>query len=238
MSREEALNLEYQTVGENEALRPWERQPGETDAQWAAFQVYRDLPPADRSLIAAYRQDKGQDKLRVSGHWQAWFKRNRWKERVHAYDRYRDAQIRAELEGRRLKTRLRIADQAEAMLKKAENALASFAAIDQRLGMRDGREVWVISPGMSPHEITRMFEVASKALMLALGEPTENVDHRHQGLVGVGLTGLEDLLEMDEEELETRIARLNAVNARLADIKQADEPAAETPASPLDLEKD
>jgi len=33
----------------NDDRKPWERQPDETDRAWAAFRIYRDLPPGERS---------------------------------------------------------------------------------------------------------------------------------------------------------------------------------------------
>lgn len=62
--------------------RPWERQPTETDAAWAAFVAYRDAAPADRRIGDASR----------------WASQFAWRERVEAWDIHAD---RA-LEGKRI----------------------------------------------------------------------------------------------------------------------------------------
>jgi hypothetical protein len=72
-------------------LKPWEQQPGESDAAYAHFETYRDLG-IDRSLDAAYRHwheqnpdsEPGAESVkgrRASGQWhrecreQAWVAR-------------------------------------------------------------------------------------------------------------------------------------------------------------------
>lgn len=67
----------------------WERQPGETAAQYNAFCHYRDLPPAARSIDKAYRVWKGlpeDDTTRAVRRWFAWSSGNSWPERAAAYD--------------------------------------------------------------------------------------------------------------------------------------------------------
>ena len=66
---------------------PWTRLDGETAVAYAAFCVYRDLGPG-RSLDAAYRKHKGQQKgnKRATGHWTRWYSKFDWKTRAEAYD--------------------------------------------------------------------------------------------------------------------------------------------------------
>jgi hypothetical protein len=66
---------------EYEAAQPWDRQPGEGGRAFAAFRIYRDLGPVERSLAWV---------ARASGKSLTWMKewsrRNRWVGRAAAWD--------------------------------------------------------------------------------------------------------------------------------------------------------
>jgi hypothetical protein len=70
---------------------PWDRQPGETDAAYRAFQTYLKLG-AGRSLSAVRGQRKGNDRARKGnappGHITRWSVVHRWVERADAWDRH------------------------------------------------------------------------------------------------------------------------------------------------------
>ena len=162
---------------EPEPRQSWERLETETGPQWAAFQVYRDLEPAERSLIAAYRKEKGESKIRVDGYWQRWYAKNRWKVRAAAYDRYVDEKVRAELEARRLQSRIDTADLGRMMRQKAHNALRMLVGVEQTVVDEDGQRVRIIAVNLKPFEIERLAKTGTELERLALGESTENIDH-------------------------------------------------------------
>lgn len=63
--------------------RPWEQQPGETAAQYEAFSVFRDMPPADRSKRDVAKQlDKHESLI------YRWASQRDWNNRVREYDAY------------------------------------------------------------------------------------------------------------------------------------------------------
>ena len=77
----------------------WERTDEETDSAWAAFRIYRDLPPQDRSLVEAYVEysaaktgSRPKRPKAPPGYISVWSSAHNWVERVLAYDRYIDAQ--------------------------------------------------------------------------------------------------------------------------------------------------
>lgn len=64
-------------------IRPWERQPGEPDRAWAAFQIFRDAGE-DRQIGLALGGRDPKQGSRWAYQWQ-------WRQRVEAYDRHLDA---------------------------------------------------------------------------------------------------------------------------------------------------
>lgn len=70
----------------------WERQASESPKAFSAFLTYREMPPAERSLAAAYRLATGDPtKRKLSGQWRRWAAKHQWQERALAFDRHRDA---------------------------------------------------------------------------------------------------------------------------------------------------
>ena len=63
---------------------PWDRQPGERDAPWQAFKLYRDMGPSRsaRKVAMALKKSSGH-LLRYSHAWS-------WKERIQAYETHMD----------------------------------------------------------------------------------------------------------------------------------------------------
>lgn len=66
----------------NEAPRPWERLPGETDTAWESFQTYLGLGEQRTYEQTAKKLGKSVGTL------QHWTKRNRWGERACEFDWY------------------------------------------------------------------------------------------------------------------------------------------------------
>ncbi len=81
-------------------LQPWERQPGESDHAWAAFQRYRDLGPAERSLprlasdMAGEATEKPRKPDTVQRQLETWSSGHAWRVRVEAWDRDEDRRVR------------------------------------------------------------------------------------------------------------------------------------------------
>lgn len=74
----------------------WERQPGETEAPWAAFVIFRDLT-SSRTIqraaeITAETRRGTADSVRTQ--FTIWAKKYRWRERAEAYDIYLDRRRR------------------------------------------------------------------------------------------------------------------------------------------------
>jgi hypothetical protein len=74
-----------------------DRLPNETDRQYLAFKIYRNLG-ASRSVLGAQRaydkvmgKDKDGEKKSRSGSFHKWHKENRWDERVRPFDAAIDA---------------------------------------------------------------------------------------------------------------------------------------------------
>ena len=84
-------NYEQSQVKQRVDGKLWERMEGETEKQFLAFQTYRDLAPVERSVLEAYRRHTGRKDVIVAS---SWFyeltTKNKWKERVAAFDAYID----------------------------------------------------------------------------------------------------------------------------------------------------
>lgn len=83
----------------------WERQEGEGREAFAAFKVYRDLPPRDRSIDAAFFRASGDQSGRKKGakraptRWFEWSRRYDWVNRACAWDKHlRDKELAAQEE--------------------------------------------------------------------------------------------------------------------------------------------
>lgn len=114
-----------------EGPAPWERQDGETDKAYAAFCIYRDLPPNERSLRAAAAKFYGKDKeklRRPPATFEKWSTRWRWVERARAWDEEQDRLAReAQLQAIK-EMRERHAEQARYLQAKGIQALRDLAA--------------------------------------------------------------------------------------------------------------
>ena len=63
----------------------WEQQPGESDAAYVRFLLYRNLGPA-RSIDAAYQMMNNEGHQRAPGQWKRDSVTHRWQERAQAWD--------------------------------------------------------------------------------------------------------------------------------------------------------
>lgn len=149
----------------------WERQPGETSKAYAAFCRYRKMKPESRSLEAvSLKAKKGIRKGYVPGYISEWSSQFNWVARATAYDDHLDELVRARLEKQRLDMAERQANVAKAMLDKAKERLDQMP-----LSL------------MSPQDVARWVDVATKTERLALGEPTDNVREEVHGSIDLGV---------------------------------------------------
>lgn len=129
----------------------WERQPGETAKAYNAFCVYRDLGPG-RSLEKA-AQALGLKSRKYFSNWHA---RHNWVARAEAYDMYIEKLKRQEHEQAIL----------EMTRRHAELAVAFQEKIAERIRTIDPNE-------LTPQDLARWLEIATKLERLSRGEPTE-----------------------------------------------------------------
>jgi hypothetical protein len=171
-------------VSEEQVIRYplWERQDFESDEQWAAFQNYRNTPPAVRAL------DRVSAEVYVKrAKVEKWAKLMHWAERAREFDRWCDQQQAHELsrsealhETRRAHLRLLglfskiLGDELETILK-------------QQAERREQGATYSI---LKPHEIARSLRDTVVLTRLLMGESTENVS----------LGG--KLADLSDEELE------------------------------------
>lgn len=71
----------------------WERQPKEPDTGWAAFVLYRDMPPEIRSHAAVIKKWMGNNRVAITTV-KAWAARWKWRERAAAWDIRKDHEKR------------------------------------------------------------------------------------------------------------------------------------------------
>lgn len=130
----------------------WERQPGESSKAYAAFCVYRDLGP-ERSLEKALQNlSKKRAKWQL---WQ-WSSKHNWVARCQAYDDYIERRKREEKE--------------KAILEMAERHARLAVAFQQKVVER----LRELDPyQLSPSDLVKWLDVATKLERLSRGEPTE-----------------------------------------------------------------
>ena len=170
---------------------PWERQPGESAQAFAAFECYRRLPPAQRSLQRAWeehcrqpgrlRKRRGQDPGKPHGHWTRWMSQWRWKDRTLAWDEQvsalaRDQELEQELQTRLAEQQEHIR-QRKLMVEEARAARAVGRRILLRAlqGVDAGQLEQLELTELLPHlpKASTLLEVGQKLDRLLSGEPTD-----------------------------------------------------------------
>jgi hypothetical protein len=128
-------------------LQPWDRQPRESEAAFAAFAAYRDQPAGGRSLrrLAAALSKQ----LTLLGRWSS---ANSWPERVAAFDQHED----------RERVRLHL----QQVLEMCDRH-ARMAQLFQQKVLDRMREI--LPAQLSPLELARWFELAVRAERQARG---------------------------------------------------------------------
>ncbi len=156
------MNIQYRKP------EPWERQPGETNENFARFRTYRDMGPT-RSVNKAYRAyynkpDVPADRIpstfsTIASKWE-------WNERARAWDMEND--------------RLHLLENQMAARKMAKRHAKVANLFIDRL---TERLLQIDADKLSPSDLARWFEVASKIERLSLGEASE-VSKVHQHTTG------------------------------------------------------
>jgi hypothetical protein len=99
------------TTDDKTTLPEWERQKGETDKAWAAFEAFRDAG-RNRTIESAHRalldstpsktSENVQKRPKIApGNWTVWARDFRWYERAAAWDREQARLIALEVEAQR-----------------------------------------------------------------------------------------------------------------------------------------
>jgi hypothetical protein len=144
----------------------WERWPDESAKAYLAFCAYRDLGPT-RSLINAYRLQKGYEKATISGTWNKWRKTYHWKNRAEAFDKQRVTDLREtkrqvdhQLLGLRLQRQTRVysayATLADELLQRVAETLPGLTLVDEVSPQADGGKT--VKRGNSPANLARLLQ--------------------------------------------------------------------------------
>lgn len=148
----------------------WEQQKGESTPAFEAFRIYRDLGE-ERSLVKVAQKCNKSNSLIAR-----WSGKNRWVDRVTAYDNYLDKMLLRE----EAKARKKMARDHAAIAVKFLNTLA------ERLETMDPEE-------LAPNDMARWLDIAVKVERLSRGESTDN--QQHSG--GVTVQIIDDLDELE-----------------------------------------
>jgi hypothetical protein len=109
----------------------WERLPDETDKAFAAFCVYRDLSSGRSIEKVQEKLGKNAGYIRVLYDWSS---KNKWVDRVKAYDDYLDSQRRAVIEQEQIKA------QSEVIANELSDYRTMHLAVQKRLDLLVGAE--------------------------------------------------------------------------------------------------
>lgn len=141
---------------------PWERQPGEPEAAWGAFMLYRDAGPLERSFSQVARISKRSpaNYARMSQTWQ-------WVERVTAYDAEQDRKKRAADDAAIFDMRKRHIEAAMAMQGLGALVLNKLVG-KERAKDKDGQP---LEPNLKPSEARDYLELGMALERLNRGEP-------------------------------------------------------------------
>lgn len=163
MSRKEYL----EPIELEEDIDPWLQQPGESDKQFAAFEIYKDLVPhadPDTGVLGVRRLSEVFGKTSYSDSYvQDLARKMQWPTRARAWDESDDSGVRGALEHNRrvvLRNRLNQLTEVNSLILKVMRSMA------------DDVTAW------KPRDVAAMWEVAMKAenellSMTRLGGPTQ-----------------------------------------------------------------
>lgn len=153
----------------------WEKHPDETDKQYEAFCHFRDLG-RKRNKVEAYLNYSGKSRDDFSGNsapsnWYEWSKKNKWNERVEAWDKRLD-------EKREKKYQEEMLEYSENMAKNAQLVTDSILrGLRSRLENKSDEELEELifdEDGLDVEGISRTLATAKSFASEAFGNLTEN----------------------------------------------------------------
>lgn len=162
---------------------PWDRQVEETDAAWAGFVGYRDLGPAERSLVKAARNVGKHPRV-----FEEWSQKWDWVARCHAFDAFMDRRKReadlAEIEAmRRRHIQMAMSLQGAAALALNKIVAAEHEPLRDEKGkiLVDEKGKPLLGPlTLKPSEVRDLAELGVKLERLNRGEPDSIQEQRHE----------------------------------------------------------
>ena len=157
----------------------WDQQPGESAKAFEAFRVFRDMG-LKRSMAAAFHRLSGKDAGK--GRLSVWSQQHDWANRVIAYDRWVDQRSVNE-------KFVAIKEMSE---RHAKMAVIFLNKVVTRLQSIDPET-------LTPDQLLRWFEVASRVERVARGEPSETVETTHTVEVKQKI----DLSRLNDDEFNT-----------------------------------
>lgn len=165
----------------SDSVQPWERQPSESAIAYRAFQIFRDLEPAKRSLPKV-AEILGQGGSSVSG----FSRHNLWRQRAAAWDFHLNRARLAQSEMYQLDMSARHAEIAKMMLERVRERLATvkFNTLDHKT-------------------VAAWLEIGMQAERLSRGlNPEQTINHAHS--LNVNLRQMTEAEIMAEINVETK----------------------------------
>ncbi len=168
----------------------WEKQPGETSAQYAAFAAYRDLG-ITRSIVKAV-ESVGKSPSNRRRNWERWSSENMWVARAEAFDAERERK-------RRLK---REEDIVEALNRhrRAASLMQTIAVERMNMYRLDAR-------GEPPLNALRYLEAGLREEKLALGVPGDIGQLEFRGQAATSSEDFDDLRRLDNIDRAVSLLR-------------------------------
>ena len=154
---------------DSQEIKPYDRQPTDTDKSWAAFCMYRDMG-GERSL------DKLGIKIgkRSGRYLQQWCGKHKWVERCRAFDNEELQRQSIALRETRLKRRIKMEEDAwkrsDKLIKKAETILA--IPIAKPITGEDGTTIYMPTDKWNLKDAIAFFQYADNLRIFATGGET------------------------------------------------------------------
>ena len=132
-------------------MKLWERQPSKTPKAFAAFGLYLDIPPLDRSVRSAVELFRKQGGKTTERNWETWASRYNWRNRAAEHD--------SDLASRR---RERMAKEVE---RAQDDAVVLIrAALDKVKERIEGMDPEELAAGQIPSALRTLIELELKVL--------------------------------------------------------------------------